>query len=88
MNNLTHKDFEKYYDSALLYVNSNCDCKSYRESEDKVLGVMQAMKDAEGKDPFNQAIEQAKAELKARNLTKKVAMRAIEIYSQLKKGSK
>jgi hypothetical protein len=34
------------------------------------------------------AIEQAKAELKARNLTEKVSMRAMEIYCQLRKESK
>lgn len=34
---------------------------------------------------IDKAIEQAKAELKARNITKKVAARAMEIYCQLRK---
>lgn len=83
--NLTHEDFAKYYDAALLYVNLNCNCGSYRESENKVLAVMQAMKESEGQDLFNQAIALAKVELNARNLTKRVALRAIEIHRQLKK---
>ena len=36
----------------------------------------------------DEAIEQAKAELHARNLTEKVSMRAMEIYCQLRKESK
>lgn len=37
---------------------------------------------------IDKAIKQAKAELKARNLTKKVAARAMEIYCQLRKQEK
>ena len=37
-------------------------------------------------DLFDIAIEQAKKELKRRNTTTKVVMRALEIYNQLKKG--
>lgn len=44
---LSHNDFVKYYEKALLWVNANCNCASYRESENKILGVMQAMKKAD-----------------------------------------
>lgn len=44
---LTHNDYVKYYEKAVLWVNANCDCTSYRESADKVLEVMQAMKNTD-----------------------------------------
>lgn len=43
---LTHNDFVKYYEKAVLWVNLHCNCTSYRESEDKVIEVMQEMKKA------------------------------------------